>query len=248
MPIQAIIFDIDNTLLDWSARRVGWFSDPEGHNVHLTKVARRFDPHIAQSKLDELIQAFKQEQLQFIDDDLEEAPHLGKMIANCLMEVGLTSQLASPEEVLRAYDWITTPDVHPFPDVLEVLPQLQAKGYRFGIITNGYQPMWMRDQELDAYGLLKFFPECRFSSADVGVLKPEPDIFHMALECLGVPAQQAIYVGDNPVMDVLGAQNVKMKAVWRAPSGLDASTWSLRIKPDGVISTLHELLAILDQW
>lgn len=246
MPIKAIIFDIDNTLLDWSNRRMGWFSDPDGHVAHLRRTALAFKPDVAEDELAALIDSFKQEQRTHIDEDLEEAPHLGRMLSRHLHLVGITQEAMPENMVLEAYDWTVTPDVHPFPDVPEVLPEL-ARHYPLGIITNGYQPMSQRDIELSAYDLLDFFPTCRFSSADVGILKPDARIFKAALDCLNIQADEAVYVGDNPVMDVVGAQRAGMKGVWRLPPGQDPKVWSW-VKPDGIIDTLYDLLPLLEEW
>jgi putative hydrolase of the HAD superfamily len=247
MTIKAVIFDIDNTLLDWSARRVGWFTDPDGHIKHLAMAARAFDPQVPDDKITALVEAFREEQRTIISEEIEEAPHLGRMIARHLHGVGITPEVLPEDTVLNAYNWITTPDVRPFADVVEVLPILRDRGYHLGIITNGYQPISQRDLELDAYGLLQYFPACRFSSADVGILKPDARIFQMALDCLHILPAEAVYVGDDPVMDVIGSQRMGMKAVWRLPSGRDASAWSW-VKPDGVIDTLYDLLPLLNQW
>jgi FMN phosphatase YigB (HAD superfamily) len=50
-------------------------------------------------------------------------------------------------------------------------------------------------------------------SAIVGVTKPHPRIFEMAIEEAGVPPSQILYVGDNPVDDVEGANRVGIDAV-----------------------------------
>lgn len=245
MPIKAIIFDIDNTLLDWSGRKLNWFKDPDGHLMHLHRAARFFAPTVSSAQLQALDEAFALIHRALISEDLEEAPHLGRMLVKALAEVGITPP--SPEAALSAYDWRSTPDVKPFPDVAEGLAQLQAEGYLLGIITNGYQPMAMRDLELAAHGLLGYLSDCRFSSADVGVLKPDPRIFQAALDCLNLPAEETVYVGDHLFMDVLGAQQIGMKGVLRTTE--DATTSSLAwITPDASILSLHELLPFLAEW
>ena len=247
MPVKVVIFDIDNTLLDWSQRRVGWFADPEGHIAHLAKTARVFEPGISQDKIEALVESFKEEQRNTMYEETEEAPHLGRMLARHLHKVGITSEVVGDDVVLEAYNWTVTPGVEPFPDVLEVLPILREHHVPLGIITNGYQPISQRDLELEAYGLLQYISECRFSSADVGVLKPDARIFKAALDCMGVMPDEAVYVGDNPVMDVIGAQRAGMKGVWRLPEGQDPKVWSW-VKPDAIIDTLHDLLPILEKW
>lgn len=94
----------------------------------------------------------------------------------------------------------------------ETLAELQARGYRLGIISNTLQPGPIMDRSLTGRGLLDFFP-VRIYSADVRVAKPHPAIFHAALAALGLPAAQAVYVGDRLRTDVAGAQGVGMKAI-----------------------------------
>jgi putative hydrolase of the HAD superfamily len=69
---------------------------------------------------------------------------------------------------------------------------------------------------LEAAELLEFF-EVVIDSALAGVEKPDPAIFHAALEALGVPARDALYVGDLYDVDVLGARAAGMDAVLFAP-------------------------------
>ena len=51
-------------------------------------------------------------------------------------------------------------------------------------------------------------------SKEVGVEKPAAEIFHLALERIGVGVEQAIFVGDHPVNDVDGARRVGIRTVW----------------------------------
>ncbi len=247
MTIQAILFDIDNTLLDWSAREVSWFKDPQGHHAHLTHLVQTLLPQATPQQTNHVRDCFDDLQMRIVQDDLDEAPHLGQMLAESLRVSGVIPQPPSPEDLVRLYDWTTTPGVQPFADVSPALTELRARGYRLGIITNGYQPIAQRDRELAAYGLLEYFPTCRFSSADVGYLKPDKRIFERALHCLSVPREAAVYVGDHVFMDVLGAQQVGMKGIWRPPAHLDVSSFGW-IKPDGIIDTLDGLFALLEAW
>ncbi|MFP4321687.1 MAG: HAD family hydrolase [Anaerolineales bacterium] len=247
MAIHAILFDIDNTLLDWSAREVSWFKDPRGHGAHLTTLVQALVPDATPAQVNAVRDCFDDLQTRIVQDDLDEAPHLGRMLADSLRVSGLLADPPPIAELVQLYDWITTPQVRPFAEVPDALATLTARGYRLGIITNGYQPIAQRERELAAYGLLSFFPECRFSSADVGFLKPDKRIFERALGCLGLPAAQVVYVGDHIFMDVLGAQQAGLKGVWRPPNHLDVASFGW-IKPDGIIDTLHDLLPLLDEW
>jgi putative hydrolase of the HAD superfamily len=131
--------------------------------------------------------------------------------------------------------------------VAGALRVLRDRGIRFGIVTNAFQPMTLRDIEMKTHGLLDYFPECRLSAADVGYLKPSPKIFYAALACLGTTPQETLFVGDNPVADIAGAQGVGMKAVMRVKHPSQPLISGL-VVPDGAINTLNDLLLLLDKW
>jgi putative hydrolase of the HAD superfamily len=48
--------------------------------------------------------------------------------------------------------------------------------------------------------------ECVIDSGAVGVMKPDPRIFRLALDAMGITAADAWYVGDMPGIDVIGAR------------------------------------------
>ena len=96
-----------------------------------------------------------------------------------------------------------------FPDTVPLLNRLKAKGVPMGIISNYGTHL------LDLLPKLELFDYFNFVivSAIVGVTKPHPRIFEIAIEEAGVPAEQILYVGDNYLDDVVGANNVGMDAV-----------------------------------
>jgi HAD superfamily hydrolase (TIGR01509 family) len=161
--------------------------------------------------------------------------------------MGVPADLIKIEECLRAYDWQPVSGVAAYPDAKEVLPILVSNKVEIGVVTNAYYPMWMRDRELDAFGLLGHFADCRISSADVGYLKPHPAIFEAALRCLKARPDEVVFIGDNPEADIAGSQAVGMRAVMRIGKKAPPLISGL-IVPDGAINSLHELLPLLDTW
>ncbi len=126
----------------------------------------------------------------------------------------------------------------------ELLVELRGRGYRLGVISNTLQPGPIMDQALVGRGLFDLL-EVRVYSSVVGVAKPHPLIFRTALEALGVPAGQAVYVGDRLRTDVAGAQAVGMKAVLIEVAHRVEEDPTIR--PDARIRELPELLAVLFQ-
>ena len=124
-----------------------------------------------------------------------------------------------------------------FPGLHAMLDTLTRRGYQLGIITNGPTPF--QEHNIAALGIVDYFRAIVVSQA-VKLCKPEPMIFHHALRQLGMELQEAIYVGDNPDDDIAAAQAVGMKAIWR-----DCAHWGACNFADGVCYTLEELPALV---
>ncbi|GAB4511259.1 MAG: HAD family hydrolase [Anaerolineae bacterium] len=245
--LKAILFDLDDTLIDW-----GYFLDnwEEVEDLHLPGV---FEHICTLGTPTGDLSAFKKEYLQRTKQawtnarETLVAPHLGRILVQTAVALGIAQDSMDERACLEAYRWAKVEGTVVFPDVVEGLKLLRNAGLRFGLVTNAFQPMWLREIEMEAHGLLDFFPECRFSAADVGYLKPHPDIFAEALKCLDVKPDEAIFIGDNPTADIAGAQSAGMKAVMRINPGMKPMLSGL-IVPDAAINNLLELPSVLDQW
>jgi putative hydrolase of the HAD superfamily len=120
-----------------------------------------------------------------------------------------------------------------------VLAELRRRGVKTGIVSNTPwgSPAAAWRAELDRHGLLDKVDAVVFC-VDVGWRKPHPAPFHRALECLSVAASEAVFVGDDPRWDVLGAERVGLRPVLLAPDGVPGDT------PYTVIRRLAEVLAV----
>lgn len=122
------------------------------------------------------------------------------------------------------------------PQVEDVLKTLSHR-YKLAIISNIISNV--SRYAFHKAGLDRFFEQIVLSR-DLGIRKPDPDIFHFTLEALGVTSDRAIHVGNSLDQDVFGAHQVGMNTVWITPS-----TEATTIQPDFTISTLSELITIL---
>jgi 2-haloalkanoic acid dehalogenase type II len=123
--------------------------------------------------------------------------------------------------------------VQPFDDVLPALRRLSEK-VMLGSISNGAA-------DLAAIGMAQHF-RISIAAHAFGSTKPDPAIFRHACEALGVTPAEAVYVGDDPEADIVGAQQVGMRAVWinRFDRALPA-----HIQPDAICNNLEQLEAWL---
>ena len=96
------------------------------------------------------------------------------------------------------------------PETFSILLYLKSKGYKVGLITNGKElKQW---EKLVRLGMYPFFDEV-VTSESVGVEKPDPKIFEIAMERLGVTSGTSLMVGNNFDADILGACNAGMQSM-----------------------------------
>ncbi len=246
--LKAVLFDLDQTLIDWSQVEP-WESYQSERIAALLDYARRAlsaPPSLTEETLFAVFVETLTAAWQHSRATLQ-APDIRVVLVQTLAAVGVAEDRLDPTALLEAYNWHPPAGERPYPDVLQVLPELRAHGVALGLITNASHPMYIRDHELRQTGLLDLFPTCRLSAADVGVIKPHPAIFARGLELLGVEPGQAVFVGDSLAADVAGAQRAGIPAVWIAREG-EVTPDSTEIVPDASISTLHDLLPVLDRW
>jgi putative hydrolase of the HAD superfamily len=123
------------------------------------------------------------------------------------------------------------------PEVLATLDRLRAEGKRLGLVSNiTLLPPLIRE-DIDRMSLGSRLDATVFSS-EVGVRKPDPRIFREALERLGSPPAETVFVGDRLYDDISGAQAIGMRAVltkqFRQEDDPD-------YEPDAVIEHISEL-------
>ena len=110
------------------------------------------------------------------------------------------------------------------PGSVDGLRALAATGVHVGIISNadGSVAERLAEQEVLQVGPgMGVDVECVIDSGAVGVSKPDPRIFQIALDALGVAATDAWYVGDMPAIDVVGARAAGLWPIVMDPFGFN---------------------------
>jgi len=238
-----VIFDLDDTLIDWANPTVSReiFYRPGFDRMHqfLMKSGYKLP------STDEFFKIIDQAILVMWAQAKNNwrITSLGQILAQVIIDFGHEVKDLDVDLALRIFDWGPRPGVVLFPDTLPVLNDLQGRGYPVGLLTNSFLPMWMRDSELEAYELLEYL-DTRISAADVGYLKPHPIIYHALLEKLEVTAERTIFVGDRPKNDIAGANDAGMISVLIDPPHLNHELNG--IVPDFTINRLGQLLPILE--
>ncbi len=189
---QAVLFDLDNTLLDRAQS--------------LIQFARQ--QHRKHEPLQVVPQVVYVERFVALDDNGR--VWKDKVYQQLLAELNVT--MLSWETLLQDYVETFRHACVGFPGLTPMLDALCQRGLPLGLITNGRSPF--QENNIDALGIIDYFQTILVSEAE-GVRKPDAQIFQRALHRLDVAASEAVFVGDNPTADVAGAQAVGMKAIWR---------------------------------
>lgn len=230
MPIiKAVLFDLDDTL--WPIVPViqraenvlfDWLTE------HAPQVAQRVSIDSLRQRRQALMASDPVYQL-----DLRALRHavLTEAFAGAGQDPAMVDQ--AMEVFSRARNQVT-----PFADVLPALANLQRR-VRLGSVSNGVA-------DLRAIGIAHFF-EVSVAAHRFGCAKPDAAIFHSACEALGVAPHEAAYAGDDPLLDVEGAQKAGLHGIWidRPELGL-TRVLPDHVRPDAICTTLHELERWLD--
>ena len=121
----------------------------------------------------------------------------------------------------------------PVPGADRTLTELKARGHLLGVVSNSDGDVHLRIEEA---GLADHF-EVIVDSGAVGVEKPDPEIFAIALRALKATAEESTYCGDLPSVDVVGAERAGINPVLIDPLDLFPGVTCRRIRD------LPELLA-----
>jgi putative hydrolase of the HAD superfamily len=216
--IEAVVFDLDGTLLDRRRSIERFAGDQWKRYCHLLQ---------------------RVDQLQYvralIEWDRDGYAPRKELFPGMLARFGLHSELG--ETLLRDYRAGFPSACSLFPDAWHTLAALRAGGFTLGLITNGSARM--QAGKLNCLALLPAFDAVLISDVE-GVAKPGPEIFRRALARLGTTADRAAFVGDHPEVDVSGARGAGMRSIWRRDP-----TVSLSVEADAVIDELADLLPLL---
>jgi FMN phosphatase YigB (HAD superfamily) len=229
--VRAAFFDVGGTLVEH-------WSPPE----ELAAVVRRH-----------LVQAFGErdwyDALIAADIEPPDRPDRLRQETNRWYEAWFASQgIACDVEIDRLRSTVAVPlDLvsAPAPGGQEAVRWCKARGLTVVLVTNvlsrgdaEVRRDWQRAGLGDAIDAV-------VSSHDVGWRKPHHAIFDRALALAGVLPAQAFMVGDDPELDIRGAQSLGIRAVWRRRG---AQVLPAGVLPDAAVATLRELPDVVWPW
>ncbi len=222
--IAALTIDLDDTLWPvWPAiqgaeqQLHAWLAD------HAPRLAQTHDVQGLRALRDQVAQERPDWSHDFTAVRLES-------LRRGLAQHGYSTDLAEPAfEVFFA----ARHEVSFYADVEQALARLSQR-FPLLALSNG-------NAQLDRVGLSQFFAGA-VSAKQVGVAKPDARIFHHACSVLNLPTSQVLHVGDDLDLDVAGARDAGLQAVWVCRGD---TAHAHRAAPSGV-NTVADLLALAD--
>ena len=145
-------------------------------------------------------------------------------------------------DAYRAHNEPLHEELEAFETMLDVLPQLKARGHRLGIVTAKRRATV--ELAFDRFPVLRELTEVLIGSDDTARHKPDPDPLLAALAQLGATPHEAAYVGDSP-FDVRAAKAGGLYAVAVGWGGIHGDESLLAERPDILVHDPEELLDVL---
>jgi len=151
-------------------------------------------------------------------DTTDDARTLGQMtleevIETVLRKNGWYSEILYETIVRKRKESKTECFRHLHPDILPMLERIHASGRRVGLITNCY----LEERDVIRKSLLFPYFDAVCMSCELGMMKPDPAIFHYCTDLLNVSPEECLYVGDGGSMELETARSLGMhpvQAVW----------------------------------
>lgn len=190
MRIDAVLFDLDETLLDLTSSRPARYRRALETLVELTGEG---DVEAGMLRLEEM-----------------EARGIDPVVRLKTVMEGMGH--GDSEHGIAAYETIFNTDLMQLHEGAEaVLEQLRGK-YKLGLVTNG--PGRHQLPKIENFLLGRYFGEAFAIGDDFGYPKPDARIFRHVAGLLGVEPGHTVFVGDRLDSDIGGAKSAGMVAVW----------------------------------
>jgi len=203
-PARTIFFDAGNTLLQMNYEVLA--EQISGRGVPVTPAEVRLAEWRARVRLDATLAP---------GTSTESGSTSGRYLRYLLEGLGVTDEprVQAITEWRRGYNLPVGLWHQPDPEAAAALRALADLGIRAAVISNSNGSVRSILTELGLARHLEFV----LDSAELGVEKPDPRIFRLALARAGVEPADAVYIGDLYSVDVLGARQVGMEGILLDP-------------------------------
>jgi len=223
MALKAVLFDLDNTLVDFM----------------------RFKKRCSEAAIRAMVEAglpmeeekatrllFKMYKKYGIEDQDIFSKFLRKALGKIDYRI-LASGIVAYRKMKAGY-------LAPYPKIRDTLIRLKAKGLVLAIVSDAPRMQaWLRLAEMN---LLEFF-DFVVALEDTGKLKPSKLPFRQAIKKLGLKPKEILFVGDNPERDIKGAKSVGMPTALAKYGQVTKG----KEKPDFALNQASDLIKIMER-
>ncbi len=241
MSVRAVLFDLGHTL--WDVRYDEALAIPVFRSVRrrLARAGKKSLPSVERLR-EAITKHWAEEELDVLRNKRLDQRPPEDLIAEGLATLGIRVSQSVLEGIT---DDVLLPDAwghHIQVDTVSALRTLQEEGVKLGIVSNTFQRGDVLRDQLAECGALQYMSVTVFSS-EMGLRKPHPALFQTPLAELGVPPQEAVFVGDSLQADIRGAQGIGMRAVLTRQYRQESAEG---VTPDHVISRLPDIIDYVD--
>ncbi|AVZ75505.1 hydrolase [Streptomyces lunaelactis] len=207
MTIRAVLWDIDDTIFDYTS------ADRVGMRQHLKAEGLPEGYESIGQALDSWREFTDVHWARFADGETDfEGQRRDRVRSFLRTELSDTDADAWFDRHVAHYEaaWSLFPDTVPVLDLL-------ADEYRHAVLSNS--SIHNQDRKLRVLGVRDRF-EAVVCAVELGVSKPDPGAFHAACDTIGLAPQDVAYVGDHPEIDARGAVAAGLAGIWLDRTGL----------------------------
>ncbi len=201
--IKAILFDLDDTLLDGRTAQNNAIEDFKG----FFPVFKKFEKNNLQEKWRDITMrhydTYQQGLITFRESRIRRMKELFILVNEDISAEEAYDRFLIYKQLYEK-NWVA------FTDAIEVLEELKKK-YKLGIITNG--DSIQQREKIEKIGIEKYFDQITISS-EVGHAKPDKEIFRVTCDKLNVNPEECVMVGDKFRVDVEGGRNFGITSIW----------------------------------
>ncbi len=199
--VKDVFFDLDHTLWDFDKNSMLAFK----------RVFKKFKIEI---EIESFIEVYEPINLAYWKKYREEQVtkeilRRGRLI-DSFEKFNIEYSIRKIDEMADSYIEELPFDNHLFDGTLAILDYLTVR-YQLHIITNGFEEVQYK--KLKNSGIYHYFSTIT-TSEEVGVKKPNPKVFKMALKKANANPNQSIMIGDSFEADILGAKNIGMNTLF----------------------------------
>jgi putative hydrolase of the HAD superfamily len=220
--LKMIFFDLDGTLINHNKAEI------LGVNGFFYKYKNYFDMN-GTVFYEHWIRLSRKYFLKYLNGDFSFSQQQIERIKNLFLLSHVTLPDKEASLIFKDYKNIYESNLFPYDDVIPCLDKLKNK--RLGIITNGDL-----SQQLYKTNKIGTYFEIVIAAGDIGISKPNIDIFKVACEKAGICPRDCMYVGDDLKTDILSCKQAGMKGIW-----LNRNNLKLEFQGIDMVTNLNEL-------